>query len=135
MRNAVAAKEPGREELVVGGEQRSGLVEHGDASRCEGAESPQAVVHAVERRQHVQPAERNVAGTQHVERAVGSHRLPPGVPERGGGERVVGGRGTTGDQSEPHGVRYMHSAGLFTTAVHQFVTAAVPDRPSDRPTS
>ena len=61
MRNPVTTKEPRREGLVVGREQRSGVVQHDDASGRKRAEGLQAVVHSVERRQHVEPPERDVA--------------------------------------------------------------------------
>ena len=63
-----AAQQPGGEELVVRREQRRGTVQHRDAARLERSERPEAVVDAVERRQHVDPADRAVARAQRLER-------------------------------------------------------------------
>ena len=71
MREPGSAEEPGGEKLVVGREQRAGGVENLDSCRLERAERPQAVVDAVERRQHVEAAQRRVAGAEAEEALLG----------------------------------------------------------------
>ena len=61
MRKPGAKQEPGGQKLVVGGEQRAGPIERADAAGRERAECPEAVLDTVERRKHVEPAERGVA--------------------------------------------------------------------------
>jgi len=63
MNDVAAPEEPGRQELVVGREQRRRVVQDMHAACGERPECPEAVVHAVERRKHVQPTECGVTRT------------------------------------------------------------------------
>src|SRR5207344_320652 len=62
------------EELVVGGEEGGRAVEHHDASCFEVAEGFEARLDAVERLQHVEPADRDVSHRQLRERIAGSEQ-------------------------------------------------------------
>ena len=53
----------------------SGLVQHVHTAGSERTQRA-VVVHAVERREHVETTEGCVTGTQGLERVLGSHRLP-----------------------------------------------------------
>ena len=70
------AEEACGEQLVVCAEECGRVVQHEDSTSRERTERPEAVVHPVERREHVEPAERHVAGDEDVERLLGRHELP-----------------------------------------------------------
>ncbi len=104
MRKPGAKQEPGGQKLVVGGEQRAGPVERADAAGRERAERPEPVLDAVERREHVEPAERGVAVTELGDRLLGRVEAEAHSARRGGGERKVRFGRALGDDRELHGL-------------------------------
>jgi hypothetical protein len=76
MSHSTAPKQPCRQELVVCRKQRRRVVQHGYAARRQRTEHPQSVVDTVERRQHVEATERNIAGPELFERLLGRPGLP-----------------------------------------------------------
>ena len=84
MRHALAVERSRRCELVVCLDEGRPAVQHGDAERLELFERPEAGLDAVERAQHVEPAERDIASAQAAERPSGrQHRPEPRVGRRG----------------------------------------------------
>jgi len=97
MRDGATPKHSGSQQLVVGREQRSGVVQDVNASCGERPQRPEPVVHAVEGGKHVQTTERRVAGTHGLERTPWGHRLPGQAVGRRIRERVVRRRRSAGD--------------------------------------
>ena len=132
MRDPLVSEEPGREQLVVRAEQRGRIVQHDDSARRERPERPQAVVHPVERREHVEPSQRDVVGNQDVERLLGRHELPAGqAGDVDRGQRLVRGRGPPRDDRESHADEVPRRSARYK-AFHRLVTAFSEDGRSDR---
>jgi len=102
MRDIATPKHAGGQQLVVGREQRRGVIQDVDATGGECPERPEPVVHAVERRKHVQTTERSVPGAQNLERTAWSHRLPAEAVAGRIRERVVRRRRAAGDERKSH---------------------------------
>ena len=128
------AEEARGQKLVVGGEQEGRPVEHADAAGRENAERPEAVVDAVERRPHVEPTERGVAGAEPLERLDRSHGHELQTVETDGGECERGGCRLAGDDGDEHGGRSKvtrtadRKALLRTVTVRESATGGVGGR-------
>ena len=92
-----------RQELVVGGQQRSGAVEDADAARGQRAERPEPVLDAVEPFDDVEPAERNGARLQQRRRLLGREDPRVDAARSRSGERDVRGSTPLGDDRKQHG--------------------------------
>ena len=82
------------------GEQRARRVQHAHAAGRQLAERPEPVVHPVERRQDVEPAERGVAWPERIECLGGREAAPLDPAATGRGEtgiRLVSALGDDGD--------------------------------------
>ena len=83
-------------------EQGRGAVQHRHAARLERSERPEPVVDAVERRQHVDPADRAIARAQRLERLGGGQERPVRAVAADPHEGLVGEGRSLGDDGDPH---------------------------------
>ena len=97
--DARAREQPGGEELVVGREERRGVVQDRDSAGRELSERLHADLDPVQGRAHVEPGECDVAGAQHRESA---DRIEQ-QPVAGAGEGDVGRAPVPGDDGVTHG--------------------------------
>jgi hypothetical protein len=129
VRKPGAKQEPGGQKLVVGGEQRSRPIERADTAGRERAECPESVLDAVQRREHVEPAEGCIAVAEPGNRLIGCQEAELHSAWRGSGEGEVRLGGSLGDDRELHEI-VVPAATTVRKGSHGLLSASSPERDS-----